>query len=93
MNNQYDSQNDLNRILEKINEIVGKSADGAYIYRGEAEYFEETSSSLYREHPHVERERSDIEGAQAAILDEVKDYTDKTDRIDILVLSQVYLDS
>ena len=84
MNNQSDSQNDLNRVLEKINEIVERSADSDYIYRGEAEYFEETSSSLYREYPHAEGKHSDIVNDQEAILKEVKGYTDKTHRIDIL---------
>ena len=70
MNNQSDSQNELSRILEKIDEIVKKSADGDYIYRGEAECFEKISSSLYREYPHSEDEHFDIERDQSAILDE-----------------------
>ena len=37
MNDKSDSQNELNRVLEKIQEIVEKSADGDYIYRGEPE--------------------------------------------------------
>ena len=31
MNDQSDSKNELNRVLEKIQEIVEKSADGDYI--------------------------------------------------------------
>ena len=84
MNNQSNIQNELNRILEKINEIVEKSAEGDYIYRGEAEYFEKISSSLYREYPHAEGERFDIERDQAAILDEAKEYTSESDPIKIL---------
>ena len=84
MNNQSNSQNDLDRVLEKINEIVEKSADGDYIYRGEAEYFEKISSSLYREYPHAEGEHFDIERAQVAILDEAKGYTNESDSIKIL---------
>ena len=84
MNNQSDFQNDLNRVLEKINEIVEKSADGDYIYRGEAEYFEKVSSSLYREYPHVEGEHFDIERAQAAILNEAKEYTSEDNPVKIL---------
>ena len=48
------NQSDLSKVLEKIQEIVEKSADGDYIYRGEPEqhqehpYHGEVSSSLYR---------------------------------------------
>ena len=54
MNDKSDSQNELNRVLEKIQEIVKKSADGNYIYRGEPEcykeapYYGKVSSNLYR---------------------------------------------
>ena len=54
MNDKSDSQNELDRVLEKIQEIVNKSADGDYIYRGEPECYKETpyygkvSSNLYR---------------------------------------------
>ena len=54
MNTQSDAQNELNRVLEKIQEIVEKSADGDYIYRGEPEehkehpYHGRVSSSLCR---------------------------------------------
>ena len=50
MNDQSNSQNELNRVLEKIQEIVEKSADGDYIYRGESEDYGKVSSSLYRHH-------------------------------------------
>ncbi|MDE0484524.1 MAG: tetratricopeptide repeat protein [Candidatus Poribacteria bacterium] len=54
MNDQSDSQNDLSRVLEKIQEIVEISADGDYIFRGEPEcyeqapYYGKVSSNLYR---------------------------------------------
>ncbi len=54
MSDKSDSQNELDRVLEKIREIVEKSADGDYIYRGEPEHYQEhpyhgkVSSSLYR---------------------------------------------
>lgn len=54
MNDKSDFQNELNGVLEKIQEIVEKSADGDYIYRGEPELHQEhpyhgkVSSSLYR---------------------------------------------
>ena len=84
MNNQSDSQNDLNRVLEKINEIVEKSADGDYIYRGEPECFEKISSSLYREYPRTEGEHFDIERDEDMMLDEAKEYTNESDPIKIL---------
>lgn len=54
MNDNSDSQNEFSRVLEKIQEIVKKSADGDYIYRGEPEQYQEhpyhgkVSSGLYR---------------------------------------------
>ena len=84
MNDQSNSQNELNRVLEKIQEIVEKAADGDYIYRGESEHYEKVSSSLYREYPLIEGETFDIEVAQIAILEEAKTFTDKTDSVEIL---------
>lgn len=54
MNDKSNAQNDFSGVLEKIQEIVEKSADGTYIFRGEPECYEEApyygkvSSSLYR---------------------------------------------
>ena len=84
MNNQSNFKSDLSKILEKINEIVEKSAGGAYIYRGEAECFEKICSSLYREYPRIEGERFNIERDQEAILNEAKEYTNETNLIKIL---------
>ena len=84
MNTQSKSQNELNRVLEKIQEIVKKSADGDYIFRGESEHYPKVSSSLYREYPYVEGEFFDIEVAQAAILEEALAYTNKTNTVEIL---------
>ena len=50
MNDKSDSQNELHRVLEKIREIVEKSADGDYIYRGETQYYPKVSSGLYRQY-------------------------------------------
>ena len=58
MNIQNDQklQNDLNMVFEKIQEIVEKSSDGDYIYRGEPECHQEpphcgkVSSSLWRKY-------------------------------------------
>ena len=73
---------DLSRVLEIIADIVEKSADGAYIYRGEPECYEKVSSSLYREYPHREGTHFDIVSAQKDILAEAKAYIGKTDDVD-----------
>ena len=80
--NGSNTQNILKRVLEKIAEIVKKSADGDYIYRGEPECYDEVSSSLYREWPHAERMHFDIMGLQKTILEGAKAYLGKTDDID-----------
>ena len=41
MNDKSDSQNELNGVMKKIQEIVEKSAGGDYIYRGEPECYKE----------------------------------------------------
>ena len=61
MDTQSDPQNELNRVLEKIQEIVEKSADGDYIQRGEHECYLKVSCSLYRENLNPEAEDFDIE--------------------------------
>ena len=77
---QSDSQSNLSRILEKIHEIVEKSADGDYIYRGEPEqykgepYYGKVSSNLYREFPDVEAEHFDIAVVEKEILDKAREY-------------------
>ena len=80
--NPSDEQTDLDRVLEKINEIAKESADGDYIYRGEPEHYKQVSSSLYREFPEVDRIPSNITRARETILEEVKAYISKTDDID-----------
>ena len=80
--NPSDEQTDLDRVLEKINEIAKESSDGDYIYRGEPEHYDQVSSSLYREFPEEERIPSNITRAQETILEEVKAYISKTDDID-----------
>ena len=73
--NQSDSQSNLSRILEKIHEIVEKSADGDYIYRGEPECYGKASSGLYREYEDdIESENFDITVVQKEILDKAREY-------------------
>ena len=74
--NQPAPQNDLDRILEIIREIVGKSASDEHIYRGEAEHYDKVSSTLYREYEEdIEAENFDIEIAQKEMLKDAKKHT------------------
>ena len=83
--NTSDTQTDLSRVLEKINEIATASTNGAYIYRGEPECYDEVSSTLYREYADFEGEDFDIEVVQNEILREAREYTThKMDDLEIL---------
>lgn len=83
--NQSDSQNEvLQKIRKVIDEIVDKSADGDYIYRGESKLHKKVCSGLYRSFPHHLEMRFDISTRQQAMLDEAKKYTAKTDDFEIL---------
>ena len=79
--NPDDQQTDLDRVLEKINEIAKEAADGDYIYRGETSHHQDppdcgkVSSSLYREYRDIEAEEFDIEIVQEEILREAREYT------------------
>ena len=85
------SQNgQLSRVLGKIQEIVEKSADGDYIYRGEPEHYDKVSSSLYRKYSDIDTEHFDIEIIQNEILEAAKRYTSETDDFEILTELQHY---
>ena len=86
MNDQSDSQNELNRVLEKIQEIVDKSADGDYIYRGESKCNPKVSSNLYREYEkEIEADSFDIKVVQQEIVSEAREYlSETTSNIEIL---------
>ena len=85
------SQNgQLSRVLEKIQEIAEKSADGDYIYRGEPKYYKKVSSSLYRKYRDIDAEHFNIEIVQKEILEEAKKYTGETDDFEILTELQHY---
>ncbi len=92
INDQSDSQNERNRVLEKIQEIVEKSSDGNYIYRGEPQCYPKVSSGLYRQYGgDFGIEDSDIEIIQETmIVGMAKDYMDQTDESKILTELQHY---
>ena len=66
---------DLDKVLEKINEIAKESATGDYIYRGEPEHYDKVSASLYREYRDIEAKHFDIAVVQEGILKEAREYT------------------
>ena len=79
MNTQSKFQNELSRVLEKIQEIVEKSADGDYIYRGESQCYDKVSSNLYREYEEeIEADSFDIKIVQQEILNAAKEYLEET---------------
>ena len=84
----------LNRVLEKIQEIVKMSEKGEYLYRGESKHYEKVSSSLYRKFDRkcggIKAENFDIEVVQDKYLEEAKSYTTKTDDFEILTELQHY---
>lgn len=88
---EKDIQQEIRNI---INEIAEESAEGNYIYRGEAECYEEISSSLRRQlNDQMRGVRNfdvdeEIEIVQAEDLAMAKDYTHMTSDFDILTLLQ-----
>ena len=75
-------------ILNIIQEITEKSADGGYIYRGEPECFSEISSRIYR----IYRDHPDFnpELIETLIYNDALQYTDLTDKDEIFSLLQHY---
>ena len=75
-------QIDIDKVLEKINEIAKTSATGDYIYRGEPECYEKATSSLYREFPDLDSGDANIARTQEIILEAARAYIGQTDDID-----------
>lgn len=83
--NDSESQDNLNRVFEKIQEITAKSADGDFIYRGEPQHYEKVSSSLWRECPEeLKSEDFYVEDIQKKMLEVSQDYTHEKDEFEIL---------
>ena len=79
MNTQSDSKSELDGVLRKIQEIVEKSADGDYVYRGEVECYDKASSGLYREYEtEIEADSFDIKIVQQETLNAAKEYLQET---------------
>ena len=88
------SQNHLNAVFAKIQEIAAKSSDGDYIYRGERKRHQKVSSSLWREcSKTLGTEQFDIQAIQDQMLEVVKSYTrytPETEDFEILTELQHY---
>ncbi len=78
--NDDQSANDdsLKKVLGIIKEIVEKSADGDYIYRGEPKHYCQVSSSLYRRIQREGSENVDIKRAQEEDLKEAREFVVQT---------------
>ncbi len=77
-------QDTTSTILALIQEIMEKSADGDYIYRGEPECYPKVSSTLHREYAEVDAENFKLEDVQKEILEQARKYTAVTDALEIL---------
>lgn len=74
------------KVQDLLTEIVEKSSEGDYIYRGEPECFSQISSTLYRQHEDkIDTDHYDIEIAQKEMLKQVRAYASFEDETDILV--------
>ena len=91
---QSESENNLDAVFEKIQEIAAKSNDGDYIYRGEPKRHRKVSSSLWREcRKTLGTEQFDIKAIQDQMLEVVKSYTRytaETEAFEILTELQHY---
>ena len=89
--NQTEPQNDYLNGLSKItHDMVKKSANGDYIYRGEPEHYKEISSSLYRPGRRTyESGQFDIQDVQKEILVEAKNYIHEHEKSDFEILTEL----
>ena len=88
MSQQETKDSALKNLLQ---EIVEKSSEGEYIYRGEPENFANISSTLYRGYEEqIVSQPFDIEIAQKEMLEQVKAFTSFGDDTDILTELQHY---
>ena len=89
--NSTDLQNYYLNELNKItNEIVEKSADGNYIYRGEPKCYPKISSTLYRNYEGVlDSGQFTIKQIQDIGTQKVRDYTRNQDKQDFEIASEL----
>lgn len=90
MSNQSVIKKALNRISKITREIVEKSADGNYIYRGEPEHYDKVSSSLYRRTPEAfDSGRFDLEFLQEEILRNARNHIHDHEKEDFELLTEL----
>ena len=77
-------------VLEIIQLLAMKSAQGTYIFRGEPECYYKVSSNLFRAYPRKHAEQLNIRQVQRQIIEEAKAYTGETDEFEILTHLQHY---
>ena len=85
---QSESGDALERVLQILKEIVEKSADGDYIYRGEPKHYCRVSSSLYRKREKIKVEGLDIKVAEVEILKAAREFAGQVDENDLLTQLQ-----
>lgn len=93
---QSETQYAFSKIHGLISEIVEKSANGNYIYRGEPEHYEDekynrkVSSTLYRIAPdRFDSGEFDLKRMQKSTLEDAKRYTDKRSKEDFELLTEL----
>lgn len=78
-------------LQELFQEMIKKSSEGDYIFRGESECYQKISSTLYRQYEsEIRTEHFNIEYAQMEMLKDVKRFTAFADETDILTEMQHY---
>ena len=78
-------ETDDSKVQNLLQRIREKSAQGEYIYRGEAEHYGRIASGLYRRYAkEIDTKEFDIQIAQEEMLKQVKKYSDFTDETDML---------
>ncbi len=91
---QLNSEEAFLIILEKVQEVVGPTANGDYIYRGEPEHYHKVTSSLYRRYSrHIETSGDqplNLRFAQKEFLTELKGYAEESSDFDVLTRLQHY---
>ena len=86
---KLNSEEAVAKVLKKIEEIVRSSQDGDYIYRGESQYYDKISSTLYRHYErYIQSEHFKIEIAQDEMFKEAEGFVQKTSDSDLLTQLQ-----
>ena len=73
-----------NEVLQMLSRITQKASGGSYLYRGETRLHHDVSSQLYRDYERDLMVGGNIEHIQQEELCEAKQFTDKTDDLEIL---------